>query len=166
MKFWLWAMVCIWLGHLSEKRLFHQCPGFRWISTKNDVYIAVTKEFQVPYSSWDAFCFQKNTTKASLAPFLHPRGTKYNASLMKPFSAHFKCGAGLAELLQFPGGRKKVGDELVAPWQRCHLHPLPVPSLRAIWWCSCHRRLGVIHFLCPIPEVASAKIHWKITLGW
>lgn len=43
---------------------------------------------------------------------------------MKPFSAHFKRRAGLAELLQFPGGRRKVGGELVAPWQQCHLHPL------------------------------------------
>ena len=166
MKFWLLCVVCIWFGHLSEKCLLHHCPGFRWLSTKIGVGIAVAKEFQIPYSSWDTFCFHKNITKVSPAPLLRPTGTKHNVSLMKPFSALFKCRAGLAELLQFPEGRKKVGGELVAPWQQCHLHPLPVRSLRAIWWSSCHRRLSVIHFLCPIPEVASAKIHWKIILGW
>lgn len=61
---------------------------------------------------------------------------------------------------------KSWRDELVAPWQQCHLCPPPVTSLRATWWSSCHRHLSVMHFLCPIPEVASAKIYWKITLGW
>jgi len=113
-KFWLLGMVCIRFGHLSEKCQLHHCPGFRGISTKTDVYIVVTKEDQVPYCRWDSFCFHKNITKVNPAAFLHPTGTKYNVSLVKPFSAHFKCRAGLAELLHFQGGRKTVGDELVA----------------------------------------------------
>lgn len=75
----------------------------------------MTKEFRVPYSSWDAFCFRKDVPEVNPAPLLHGIGTKYSVSLTKPFSAHFKRGAGLAEPLQLPGGRKKVGGELVAP---------------------------------------------------
>lgn len=76
-------------------------------------------------------------------------------------SGDFKPWAGLAELLQ----QKKSWRWTCSPWQNitstaaCSSFTgslvvfLPQPS-------------PVIHFLCPIPEVASAEMLWKITLGW
>lgn len=89
------------------------------------------------------------------APLLHPWAQ--NASSLSTFPT--------LSWLSWAAAAKKVGDELVAH-DKTSSPLLPAPSLRAAWWSSCHSHLPVSHFLCPIPEVASAEIHWKITLGW
>lgn len=121
-------------------------------------------EPQVPSTCWDAFCFHRTIVEVSPAALPLVASTQHCTSPTEPFPAHFRCCSWAAANLT----RQKNSwrDELVAPWQPCHIHPLPAASLRAIWWSSCHRHLRVIHFLCPIPEAASAKTYCKITLGW
>lgn len=119
----------------------------------------MTKDFLVPSISWDSSCFPKNIARASPAPLLHP-WARSTSSL-----STFQTSSWLGWAAAVPRRQEKSWRWTCSPWQDV-ISTTACSSLRAIWWSSCHSRLRVIHFLCPIPEVASAEIHWKITLGW
>lgn len=122
---------------------------------KIDGEIEVPKDILVPSIIWDSSYYPKTIAKASPAPLLHPRARRTPSLSTFPTSSW----------LGWAAAAKKVGDELVAR-DRMSSPVLPAPSLLAAWWSSCHSHLCVIRFLCPILEVASAEIPWKITLGW
>lgn len=115
----------------------------------------MAKDILVPSIRWDSSCFAK-TLPNQPCSFTAPMGTK--CLVLQEISnlelAWLSCCS-----------KKKSWRWTCSPWQNitstaaCSSFTgslvvfLPQPS-------------PVIHFLCPIPEVASAEMLWKITLGW